>query len=568
MVTEVVAPPEEEGVDPNVLYQDRRPEANLQQVINEHINDPVMPRYTVVLENHPGGKIKLPKNVRLYLRNCGQVILEDSEGNNALSYSGGDSLIIIKCKDVDITVFKPEKLCDFLSMVDCRIKMQGVKTKHTNCSRSTIEAVDHASGKSLQTDTNASYDKASFEKLMLERSNVDARQLSCQFDLIAKDKSTVNAVKVDTQKLTAESSTLFFRDIAITDTASVKESNLTILDSTRGIQEMEVDKSGYVLNTVKILADCKLTESSGSAETLQVEGNLEATKGQLTSQSIEVKGTTNYVELNHIGVSDKHEGKVTYDKSVTNLDGSEYKSDLQATDTTAKQRGLAIEGNLECVRGTTDMKGVTGQGNASLVDQVGRNFVRKVVFNSDLTVSGNSAAHLELSDSNANSLSVGGFAYSKVNSLGGSEMTLSGFGYLELNQVQGNLTIGATKMVSLLGIVGNVEVSGGIVNATEVQGNLTLNGCTFDVANVAGAIVANDSVGIAKNAFSFTGNNTSASVKDVGGWTGGAFLFSGMGPLGPTIKGAPTLRIESPGTLHIFSETQVIVEGPTRTEVF
>ncbi len=254
MVTNVTTPPEEEGVDPNVLYQDKRPEANLQQVISEHINDPTMARYTVVLENHPGGKIILPKNVRLYLRNCGKVILEDSEGNNALSYLDGEELIIIKCKDVDITVNKTKKISDFLSMDQCRIKMQKVQTKHTNCSNSTIEAVDHASGKSTQTNVNASYDRASFEKLTLEESTVDARELSCHVELSAKKNTTVTASKVDVEKLVAEKSTLFLRDLVIKSTSEVKESNLTILDSTRGIQELKVEKSGYVLNDVKILA--------------------------------------------------------------------------------------------------------------------------------------------------------------------------------------------------------------------------------------------------------------------------------------------------------------------------
>lgn len=567
MVTNVTAPPEEEGVDPNVLHQDKRPEANLQQVISEHINDSTMARYTVVLENHPGGKIILPKNVRLYLKNCGKVIIEDSEGNNALSYLDGEELVIIKCKDVDITVNKTKKISDFLSMDQCRIKMQKVQTKHTNCSNSTIEAIDHTSGKSTQTNVNASYDRASFEKLTLEESTVDARELSCHVELSAKKSTTVTASKVDVEKLVAEKSTLFLRDLAVKNTSEVKESNLTVLDSTRGVQELTVEKSGYVLNDVKILADCKLLESSGSLEKLKVEGNLEATKGQMTSQSLDVKGTTDYKELKHIGVADKHEGKVTYDKSVTNLADSEYKADLSATDTTTHQRGLSVIGDIRYERGTTDMKNVTGR-NAFILEQAGRNYVRKVNFNANLLVSGDSAAHLELTDSNAASVSASAFAFGKVSTMGGANMSLDDFGYVEMNKTQGNPTVTGSKMVSLSAIVGNVSVEGGVLNVKEITGNLTMTSCTFDVADVSGVVTANDSVGCAKNASQFIGNGSAASLKDVGAWGGAAFLFSGMGPAGPTIKGVPTLRIESPGILHIFSETKVIVEGPSRTEVF
>ena len=568
MVTDVTTPLEEEGVDPNVLYQDKRPEANLQQVISEHINDPTMARYTVVLENHPGGKIIIPKNVRLYLKNCGKVIIEDSEGNNALSYLDGEELIIIKCKDVDITVNKTRKISDFLSMDQCRIKMQKVQTKHTNCSNSTIEATEHASGKSTQTNVNASYDKASFEKLTLQSSFVDARELNCHVELSAKENTTVNAAKIDVVKLIAEKSTLSLRDLTIKSTGEVKESNLTVLDSTRGIQELTVEKSGYVFNDVKVLANCKLLESSGSVETLKVEGNFEATKGQMTSQALDILGTTDYKELKHIGISDKHLGKVTYDKSVTNLADSQYEADLFATDTTTTQRGLGVKGNIRYERGTADMKSVTGQGDASILEQAGRNYVRKVNFSGSLTLSGNRAAHLELTDSGAASVSAESFAFGKVNKVAGANLSLNDFGYVELDEMQGNPSITASKMVTLSAIVGNVSVSGGVLNAEEIQGTLLMNGCTFSIANISGMVTANDSVGIAKNAANFIGNNTAASLKDVGAWEGAAFLFSGMGPTGPTLKGVPTLRIESPGVLHIFSATQVIVQGPSRTEVF
>jgi hypothetical protein len=568
MVTDVTAPPEEEGQDPNELYKDERPEANLQQVIDEHINDSTMPRYTVVLENHPGGSIFLPKDVRLFLRNCGPVVLRGNGGNNAISYLDGESLVIIDCQDADITVNKTKGMNDFLGMDSCRIKMRDVQTKHTNCSNSTIEAVNHASGKSAQTNVNASYDKASFEKLLLDNSVVDARELSCHVELSAKNKSTVTASKVDVEKLVGDDSTLTLRDLKVKTTSEVKESNLTILDSLRGIQELQVEKSGYVCNSVKILADCRLIESSGNLETFRVEGKLEATKGQLTSSGLDIVGTTDFTEMKHIGFSDKHTDKVTYDKSVTNLADSEYLDDLYATDTTTHQRGLTVTGDIRYERGTTDMKSVTGQKNAFILEQAGRNYVRKVNFNDNLVVSGDGAAHLELTDSGASSVSAGVFAFGKINTVGGANMGLNDFGILELNKMEGNPTVTDSKVVSLTAIVGNVTVQGGVLNAKAITGNLTLTGCRFDVDGVSGLVTANDCVGSAKNAGGFIGNDTAASVKDVGGWDGAAFLISGMGADGPKIKGVPTLKIESPGTLHIRSDTQVIIQGPMRTETF
>lgn len=541
-----------EEAEESVTYTDDRKEANLQQVIDEHISDPTMPRYTVVLENHPGGKIILPKHVRLYLRNCGRVILEDSEGDNAFSYVDSEELIILKCKDVDLTVQKPAKICDFLNMENCRIKLIDVKTKHTNCNASTVEAIKLSTGKSTQNDTHAKYYESNFEKLTTEGSNITMDEVSIMFDLIMKKNSEVNGNKVKAQKVDIEESRARFIDLMVTEKAKFNKCDLTLLNCMRGIQEMEVKESGYICEEIKLLADCKYEKSSGSLNKSIFLAKLDMTEGQANLDSNEVKGDATFAKTNLIGNEDKFEASVAQSEAQSNVLNWTIQGSYSLRELTAIQREVNVQGSYSATGGSLDSKQLTVQGATTISQLVGRNSLKKNSFAGGLSVSGDDMAALEIVENNTQNLSVSGFSHVRADRNTASNNSYSSVSRLDLSGASGPHSMSNVGSAKVEGLQGSLNFSSGTLHASNVSGPVNVTGTTFKITD-SSTIMAANSVGEAVN--TAVGALTNSTLTAVGSTpVGPLYYYDGVLSGIPTIKGMPLLKITS--------DAAVLIEAP------
>lgn len=528
---------------------------SLQKVVDEHVQDTQIPRYTVTLSNHPGGDVTLPANVRLFLDACGDVTVKSTGGNNALSYTNGRGRLTIEsATDCELNISRVDK-CVVMAATNCRVRADRVVADLFNFTDCILQAVSVEAVVAVYTRCNVNQDVSQFESLTLaecrgqltECKVTDLTRITTGSDLLLSNTEH-KVLEVDASAAT------FVNGLEVTDSARVSnESSLSVAEG--DIKLLEMFNSGYDVTNLTVQEDMTVEGCSGVLQSSTVNGLTTLSGGRMTSSEFTAVDVVEATDLAWTAKSCNLESDLVVSGVVGGWADVTVVGNVVADGCTLKATRLSVEGDTTLTGGATpELKSCTFTGVFDATGLVGRNKALKCTFASDVTAQGNGDSKLEVSECTvAGNLTTGSLSALRLNSvLCAGEAAVSAVEALEMSAlVAASATLDAVTGQADGITAPTVSVSSSKISLRSVAGILDVSDSAFSAEGVTGAVSANRCAGVVRGAPSVSCENSSLSLIDVASWAPNNGLCVGVDSNGPHIQAAPTLLIDAPESITI-----------------
>jgi len=406
----------------------------LQSKIDEHINDPDSPRYTVVLEG-VGGNCVLPKGLRLFLSNCPSVTVTSAAGDNQLEYRNGAGITVLSFSDGKILVENAAG-CDFISIAGAHVQLKNVQANNLHLNRCTMHVQDSVFQNGDLETVRAEMSRTTFEILATNRTQVyhhlgSVTQLNTVESEYRSEEITV------TNWVSSSGSELQLVDTAVTGSLSATESSVRV-DECNAVHTLSLSGGDLTVTDSQFPSTVSTTGARLLSRDSTYFGRLSASGGRvhldgdscpsgLTLSA--VRSILRRCSLESISVTG--ESVRTHDISVsgtTSLTGATIESSRSTYDGAYSQSG-----------GTLVSKKDTHSAALSCSGLVGRNKVFKGS-HSTLSLTGDGKSHLELAEIQSEAALASGFSLLKADSPSCSSLSVSSVGQALVHSVAAAVT--------------------------------------------------------------------------------------------------------------------------------
>lgn len=531
----------------------------LQQVVDDHVNDPKAPRYTVVLKHHPGGRVVLPRGVRLHLDQCGPVVVESTGGNNTVAYTNGESLVVESMTDTELYVENHRgPPCDFLEVQQSRVKLVGVEARHVICEDSTVDLFDLKAGPTALTRCQVYWERVKSEVFTLSQVRGHGAELTTEQAEFLED-SEVYSRAWTTETFTARDSKVELTGFTATQAVELEGCNVH-LDSCTFQGPLTLRDCNYYFKGLSCLEELSLEDCTGVSDSGEFAAAVTVSGGQHTTRNSAFEDTLEVTGAQWISDHDTFSEDLTLDTCRGNFDFATVTGKLETTNCALHLTDCTLEDDCAITGGTLPkVRRLSVAGGFSASGLQGRNQLAKVSAEGEFLLAGDSQAHLDFSESSvAGPLSLSGWGLVQLQSVVGEDsVSVSGIRSLSGGSLAG-ATLDLSGVLAILdGVTGDVAVANSLVQLKNVIGEVALQSSTFQLKGVSGQVTATGSAGSVEGAAGFSGSGCTVQLVGVANWAGVDSLLFGVGSSGPTIQADSSLLIKSP---------LIIIEGDVRHE--
>lgn len=515
----------------------------LQQKIDEHVNDPEMPRYMISLSN-VDGEAYLPKGVHLYLNDCRDIKITGGDGDNLLFVDNALSILVQNLEGARITLQKcPSGLVQnvkssILKFVEMTLSTVSIEECQVDTYETTISTYTHEKG------TLYSYENdwvvASFEGVEGSVTKGKSQVLT------VKDKSSLSFESHDALQVTTEESYLSLYKTDVKATLSSTKSTTHLRDlkmlSTVSVSGGEVEwRDTQALSSVTMTGSGGYFESHNSVGSFSSSGNVNSV----------------FKSSDFVGSFTLSGGQVACDDvmftanmSMTGVQGLLKDVTCVATASTTGTltvRESTFASTYSHSGGQLDIRKSTIGGSFSASGLAGRNVVAKVQSVS-ASITGNGSSHADIAESTfGGGLTTSAFGELSVTNVSGASVNVSGSAHVELKNVGGvislnNIGVGVVSSSGPFTLNGGAVLCSGSI-PTSVTGGVAVVGTP-----AGGLIRANPALIL--EATSITLSATS--------------MVSVLAPV-VSVVGMANVNISSPISVAIASAAVVALAAPSVT---
>lgn len=392
----------------------------IQQKINEHVQDPIFPRYTIILEN-VDGDCTIPRGVRLFLNNCGIVTVTHNDGNNQLEYRNGQGLITQSYVD-GVLVVENAPECDLMGLGNLKAKFSNIISKHLIASGMEMSSQDSTFGNCVVSSSKIDGEKTNFEKLVLSGSEVHHY------------KGEINILTTDTSEYYSEEN-------KITEWESTKDINTLLNTQVLGKYHAAdtrtvIDECTEVHNIIITRGEFLATDNTFPDPTSLISADIHS-HNNIYSDILSTTGCKTYTDKDSYMNNVTHTNPTMVQRDSTYFSGlncsggsirwnsAKFKKYVYVNNSTVDGLSNIFLSTYTQTGGSIVKKKDEHSGATSIDGLVGRNRILKGHYRS-LSISGDDKSHLEMAEVDSDVVSISKFAKVYGDSLSDINLSYSG----------------------------------------------------------------------------------------------------------------------------------------------
>jgi hypothetical protein len=365
----------------------------LDQKIQDHINDPDIPRYVITLTNVQGSTSNVDEGIRLTLRNSNNITIDGNKGRNEFTF--------VKCSNVTLKNIQKA----IIRFDDCnQVKLDSISSCEVLVGKGTIGA-SASGGKITMSDGQSDNDvKLSLTDSTLvncefkNKLTIDGGQAhieNCQFsdELDIQNHALVSIVNTKLKKVQGKDS--IFQLHSISDDTEFDLTGCVVqLDACSSIKSFSAKQSKIVATDATIKEKASMEESVLNLKdvTFEQDADIKQSNGVLSKitakQGIKAFDST-------ITVADTSaQSSVTASGGAIHLENAEFKGDLSVSDCAFSSYGGQFQGKVSVSNSTIESFKDAFKSDFSLDSLIGNSSVFKANVEGNTTIKGNQKSRL------------------------------------------------------------------------------------------------------------------------------------------------------------------------------